>query len=118
MIRLQKEFETEVIPHMKGGEGEFVLEHILNLEEFGGRGRLFARAVLHPGCSVGMHRHSGDMEVCYFLSGTGTVIQDNGLRITVQPGDANIVKDGESHEIRNDGGEDLVYLALILNVSG
>lgn len=114
MLRMQQEYETQIIPNMKGGQGSFCLEHILRAEEFCGKGRLFARAVLQPGCSVGMHRHSGDMEVCYFLSGMGIVVQENGLRIEVRPGDANIVMDGESHEIRNEGEEDLIYIALIL----
>ena len=107
-----------VVPHMKGGEGEMIQEHLVSQEDLGKAGRLFARGILKPGHSVGMHFHDIDMEICYFLSGTGVVIE-NDTEIPVGPGDVNLVRPGEGHEIRNtSASEDLVYMAVVLYPNG
>ena len=113
MIRTKDECSHVVVANMKGGNGEAVQQHFLNPDEFYGKGRLFARTILKPGCSVGMHEHTGDVEAIYFISGTGTVI-DNGKEYTVHAGDVNIDGPGDRHEIINTGTEDLVYVAVIL----
>ena len=105
------------VPHMKGGEGEMIQEHLVSAEVLGSAGRLFARATLAPGCSVGSHTHEGDMEICYFLSGHGIVVED-GRETAVSAGDLNLVRSGENHEIRNPGPEDLVYQAAVLFPDG
>ena len=97
-----------------GGAGEFKVETILTPEQMGKAGRLFVRGTLESGHSVGMHAHTGDMEVCYFLSGTGIVREENGVETRVQPGDCNIVPSGHAHEIINTGKDALVYLAVVL----
>ena len=113
MIRHGQDYRVEVIPGMKGGSGKFVLEHVLKQEELCGKGRTFARGTLKPGCTVGEHRHEGDMEVCFFLSGEGAVLQE-GRRVPVKAGDCNICGSGEVHAIENTGTENLVYMVLIL----
>ena len=70
-------------------------------------------SILPPGASGGMHVHTGETEVCYFLSGTGVVIDENGAT-PIGPGDVNIVPDGFGHSVENTGDVDLVYTALIL----
>lgn len=114
MIRRKGEYKVDIRPNMMGGEGRFVVENLLNPEEMRGKGRLCARGTLAPGHSVGYHVHTKDMELCYFLSGTGLVVDENGNRTQVQAGDCNIVDVNHGHEIINTGSEDLVYLALIL----
>lgn len=104
---------SDVAKH--GGSGEFGVETILTREQLGQAGRLFVRGTLKPGHSVGMHRHSGDTEICYFLSGRGVVREEDGSEYTVYPGDVNITPSGHAHEILNmDENEDLVYLAIVL----
>jgi len=115
MFRLKEDRNNQVIPNMKGGNGEFRLEHIISgNEELGMKGRLFAKGTLPPGSSVGMHKHEGDMEICYFLSGTGLVKDEEDGKFQVKAGDVNICFDGKSHEIINNGDEDLVYTVLVL----
>ena len=97
-----------------GGSGRFVVEHLLRPEELGNHGRLFARGTLAPGHSVGYHVHEGDMELCWFLSGRGEVVEADGCPVPVGPGDCNFVPAGSGHAIRNTGTEDLVYLAVVL----
>ncbi len=53
------------------------------------------------------------MEICYFLSGTGYV-SDGEKSYSVKEGDVQICYSGKSHEIVNNGNEDLVYTALVL----
>lgn len=113
MIRHEQDLRVSVMPNAKGGEGEFHNKHILEREEFQGRGRLYAKCLLKPGHSVGDHTHTGEMEICHFLSGQGTVISD-GVAEPVGPGDTNIVFDGENHTVINTGTEDLIYTALII----
>lgn len=98
-----------------GGAGEFGVETILTKEQMGKAGRLFVRGTLKPGHSVGMHRHEGDMEICYFLSGQGMVREEDGKNYTVYPGDVNVTPSGHAHEIVNTQSDaNLVYLAVVL----
>ena len=114
MIIKNNDYPVRVVEHMKGGEGQFVIEDILKPEEMHEKGRLFARGTLMPGHSVGYHVHEGDMKICFFLSGNGTVTDDKGEMIPVGPGDVNITEDGQGHMIRNTGEKPLKYLAVIL----
>ena len=114
MIRKKGTYRVDIREKMMGGEGHFVVENILNPDEMHGKGRLCARGTLAPGHSVGYHVHEKDMELCYFLSGTGVVTEENGVETVVEAGDCNIVDVGHGHKIVNTGTEDLVYIALIL----
>jgi len=114
MIIKNGAYPVRIVEHMKGGDGQFVIEDILRPDEMHDKGRLFARGTLMPGHSVGYHVHEGDMEICFFLSGRGTVEDDNGEKTLVGPGDVNIVENGHGHMIRNTGEEPLKYLAVIL----
>jgi mannose-6-phosphate isomerase-like protein (cupin superfamily) len=113
MIRRRDEMPIEHIHKMKGGIGYLELHKILNIDEFYGKGRLFAKGKLQPGHSVGSHVHDGDMEVCYFLSGKGIVFEGD-KQTAVSAGDANIVLSKGEHKIVNVGSEPLEYMALIL----
>lgn len=98
-----------------GGAGEFGVETILGREQLGKAGRLFVRGTLKPGHSVGMHSHNGDMEICYFLSGTGLVREDDGREYLVHAGDTEIVPSGHAHEIVcQSETDDLIYIAIVI----
>ena len=112
MIRHYDELNKLDMPH-KGGKGHILAAELLSGDAFAGKGRLFNHCVLKPGCSVGQHRHVGDFEVYYVLSGTGLYF-DNGEMKPVAAGDVMICKDGEEHMLENNGTEDLEFIALIL----
>ncbi|MDL2273124.1 cupin domain-containing protein [Oscillospiraceae bacterium OttesenSCG-928-G22] len=97
----------------RGGEGETVVYPFIDPKDTFNTGRLFARSVLPKGTSIGLHKHEGDFEIYHIISGTATY-SDNGEEVTLLPGDTSICPSGSSHAIRNDGEEDLVYIALIL----
>ena len=105
-----------VCAKMFGGEGE-IEQHKLLLapEEMLGKGRLFNRNVINPGCELGWHVHSGDCETYYILSGSGEY-SDNGNIVKVGPGDITFVNSGEGHSIKNTGDVPIDIIALILYV--
>ena len=98
---------------IKNGKGTVKGIRLLNDGEFLGKGRLFNHMILKPGCSVGAHRHTGDMEVYYILSGEG-LYDDNGTLVPIRAGDVAICPDGETHMLENTGTTDMEFIALIL----
>lgn len=113
MIRHANE-QTVEFKCIRGGNGETEMHKLLNGEaEMSGKGRMFNLMTLAPGRSIGEHRHSGDSETFYFLSGHG-VYTDNGDPVEVSPGDVALCRDGESHALVNNTKEPLTFIALIL----
>ena len=102
-------FEKE----MFGGPGTTKFTKIVNEDGLAGKGRLFNRVNLKPGCAIGSHKHSGELEIYYVLSGQGTY-NDNGTEVLVKAGEVTVCNDGEVHGILNTGTEDLEMIALIL----
>jgi mannose-6-phosphate isomerase-like protein (cupin superfamily) len=113
MIKRGGSLPVDIVSNRFGGNGDVKFTRILEKEEFNGKGRLFAITALEPGCSLGLHKHSGEMEAYYILRGQGTV-NDNGKETLVGPGDVVLTKDGESHAIENTGNTTLELVALIL----
>ena len=114
MIRRQKDQKSETKENMRGGDGSITLIELLTPDEMYGKGRLFSKVIIKPGCSAGFHPHEGEMEAYYIIKGVGEY-DDNGEKVTVYAGDLTYTPDGEGHGIRNiDKNEDLEILALIL----
>ncbi|KLU58837.1 cupin domain protein [Peptococcaceae bacterium CEB3] len=115
MIRKASEMRRATVQGLRGGRGNVEITHILEEEkgEFAGKGRLYAKNVLKPGASIGLHQHVGDFEVYFILSGTGT-INDDGAESLVGPGDMVLTRNGENHALENTGDSDLVLTSLIL----
>ena len=49
--------------NVRGGEGTVEFHHILKEEELYGHGKLYAKVVLKPHSSIGMHQHVGNTAV-------------------------------------------------------
>lgn len=115
MIRRSGEFKKDVAQDFKGGKGEVEMLQLLEVgkNEFSGKGRLFAKNTLKPGASIGFHKHEGDAETYYILSGEAT-FDDNGTKTVLKAGDLAYTPHGESHSIENTGDTDLEFIALIL----
>lgn len=102
--------QPESKANMRGGDGSVSLmplfaEHIPHL-------RLLSVVTLETGCSIGEHPHEAEAEVYYVLEGQATVL-DNGVYVTLSPGDAHLCRSGEAHELRNNGTATLRILAII-----
>ena len=72
---------------------------------------MFFHMAVEPGAYAGYHRHEGNEEILYIVSGKAENFQD-GERCTLEPGDAILVKSGQAHAIKNIGDEDLVVLGF------
>ena len=106
--------ETPIIlEHFQGGAGCVEKWDILRADEMYGKGRVCALMALAPGHEVGRHRHEGDGEVFYILSGSGKYLL-NGELVEVVPGDILFCEDGEEHQVVNDTDADLTLLAIVL----
>ncbi len=104
---------TEIREHMRGGDGQAVIKHILDDDQLNEKCRLFGEITLAPGCSIGYHEHQNESETFYFIAGTGEFDDHKSVK-TVKPGDVTITPDGCGHAVKNTGEEDLVFMALIL----
>lgn len=109
---IRKEIPTRV-EHLGGGEGFATVYHIVSSNDLRDAGRLYARVVLEPGCSVGWHQHKGETEPYYILKGEGTFIDSDRSRHLVHPGDICTIEDGQFHSIENNSDQPLEFMALI-----
>ena len=108
MIKRKDEL-TKVVGPIEGGKGEISRELLIQ-----NKAKVFAKLTVPVGASVGLHEHTDDYEVYYILSGKGKVL-DNGEVVEVGAGDVVYAIDTE-HYIENSGDEDLVFLAVIVNL--
>lgn len=114
MIRRADECKIEFREHMRDGDGTVKLtSFIAGPEELNGKGRLFSKITLEPGCSIGFHVHEKDAELFYFLRGEGEY-NDNGEICHVKAGDVTICPTGTGHGIANRGEETLELVAVIV----
>ena len=114
MIRSGHDCAIEYREHMRDGDGTVKLTGFINgPEELCGKGRMFSKITLEPGCSIGFHIHEKDSELFYFLSGTGEY-SDNGEICTVSAGDVTICPAGTGHSSANKGDETLELIAVIV----
>ena len=114
MIRRENECTIEYREHMRDGDGTVQLTNFINdPEELCGKGRLFSRITLQPGCSIGWHVHEKDSELFYILKGTAEY-SDNGNIVTVSAGDVTVCPPGEGHGIANRSDETVEFIAVIV----
>ena len=113
MIRKAHDCNIEYREHMRDGDGTVqITNFIQGQEELNGKGRLFARLLLNPGCSIGYHVHENDSELFYIIRGTGEY-SDNGEIRTVKAGDVTVCPAGTGHGIANRTDEILELIAVI-----
>ena len=96
----------KAIPNFKGGEKEFLVRM------FDDGDNKIMRGVLCAGASIGLHTHEGNCEIVYVLSGKGKMLCD-GVFEPLSAGDCSYCPKGSEHSLINDGGEDLVFFAVV-----
>ena len=106
--------ETVTAKNKAGGKGEIYITHLLTQKEMVGQCGMFAKVVVPPGSSLGVHPHNGNTETYHILQGKA-LYTDNSETYEVKPGDTTFCADGDSHGIENIGDEDLIFVALIIN---
>ena len=113
MFRKNREMPTIINENFRGGEGSVAVTEIVKPAELMGKGRLYSKFTIAPGNSIGIHKHEGEAEIYYILSGKG-LANDNGVERTLEAGDMLFTADGESHGIKCTGDCDLVFIGVIL----
>ena len=113
MIRKVDNIETEVRVGMRGGKGSVTIRHFFKQNEIKAKCRLCSRLILPPGASIGPHIHEAEDELFIIERGIG-VLDDGTNKIKVEPGDAILTGNGESHSISNVGNEPLELIAIIM----
>ena len=114
MVRQGKDCGIEYREHMRDGEGTVqITNFITSPEEMCGKGRMFSKITLNPGCSIGDHVHEGDSELFYILKGTAEY-HDGDEVCTVHAGDVTICQEGKKHGIANRSEEVVELVAVIV----
>ena len=98
--------------HVQNGEGHMYRYLLLNDEQIHGELTYVSSITLEPGCSIGVHTHTGDNEMYYIYEGTGTYT-DGDETYPVQAGDVLFCNDGETHGIANESSAPLRFVALM-----
>ena len=102
----------QYVEHVQGGEGRMKRDMLLPDDKLGGVCTYISQITLEPGCSIGIHQHSGDAELYFITTGTGTYTENN-TDYTVTAGDALYCADGSTHGLVNNGEELLQFVAVI-----
>lgn len=68
---------------------------------------------LKKGDSIGVHPHIDNEDTYIVISGQGIFTDGNGKETVVGPKSVTIAGPGESHGLRNESDEDLVFIDLI-----
>jgi len=96
------------------GNGTITIVKLLTEKELDGKNDMYAKVIIPPLCSIGVHEHHGNTETYHILSGTA-LYNDNGKEVTIGAGTTTYCPDGEKHGIANASAtEDLVFMALII----
>lgn len=113
MIRKASEIITENRENMRGGDGVVKVTNFVTKEELLGKGRLFSRITLEPGCSIGWHIHEGDTEI-FFVERGEPIYNDGGEEKQAHEGDVLICPAGTGHSIRNATDTTVDVIAVIV----
>jgi len=96
------------IPGMHGGTGE------MTSRMYEGEGLKVIPCRIHPGGSIGTHRHENGDDINYVLYGTGIAVCD-GKEEILTTDVCHICPKGSEHSIRNTGMTDLVMLTVVVD---
>ena len=97
--------------NMRGGNGTVQLEALFPAG-LPAHCRMASVIKLEKGCSIGAHRHDGEGEIFYVLSGVARYY-DNGVPRLLEPGDAAVVYQGQ-HAVEGVSDETCRLMAVII----
>jgi hypothetical protein len=95
------------IPGMNNGKGMMTASMYVDEQ------RKIISCSIHPGGSIGLHKHETSDDIDYVLSGVGKAICD-GQEEILETGICYICKKGSEHSTINMGNEDLVLLTVVV----
>ena len=95
------------IPGMNNGTGMMTAKLFMDTD-----GKIIPCRI-HPGGSIGVHKHETSDDINYIISGEGKAVCD-GQEEMLTVGCCHVCKKGSSHSIENTGDEDLVLLTVVV----
>ncbi len=110
MVFDYKGLEAKKVEHMRDGEGH-VFSKRVDLEDMGG----IIINTIPPGCSIGLHQHTSDFEVCYVISGKAYEVTEEG-RSLLEPGMVAYCPNLGKHSLVNEFDEDFVFFGVLPKV--
>ena len=87
MMTSQSDRQVEKVEQMAGGKGHVLIERLLNAEQLDGKCGMYAHVTLEPGCTLGVHGHTGETETYYLLSRAKACIMTMTSPTPVKAGD-------------------------------
>ena len=72
---------------------------------------VLSSTLLYSGKHTDGHKHKGQEEVYFFVSGNGEMLI-NEERFKINPGDIILIEDGEFHQVYNTSQEDLYFVCV------
>ena len=72
---------------------------------------VLSSTLLHAGKQTTGHKHEGQEEVYFFVSGFGEMSVDD-KRFNIKPGDIVLIEDGEFHRVYNTSQQDLYFVCV------
>ena len=112
MLIRKEEQVRSLIANMRGGDGSIDKRDYL-FPEMPENAKMFAEIRLEPGCSIGMHQHTGEYEVFFCKEGE-IILNDNGEEKLMHTGDFAVCRDGEMHGIPNRSDSVAATYAVII----
>ena len=73
---------------------------------------------LEKGSSIGLHKHGVNEDAYIIISGEGIFTDGDGNETVVHAGDITIARAGQSHALRNEKDEPLIFLDVIAQNDG
>lgn len=70
------------------------------------------KITLRPHSSVGFHTHVGSQEIMYCLTDE-VIVNDDGIKSILKPGQATYCKDGHSHELINNSDKEVSLICSV-----
>ena len=72
---------------------------------------VLSSTLLHAGKQTTGHKHEGQEEVYFFVSGFGDMSVDD-KRFNIKPGDIVLIENGEFHRVYNTSKQDLYFVCV------
>ena len=97
------------------GSGDIVFRRLLAAPVFEAPIDFVDYTVVLPGSVIGRHRHTGNEEMYFVVSGEPLVRVD-GSETRLRKGSLSVVRNGQSHELVNDTAADVEILVVQVRV--
>ena len=103
-----REIEAKRNENMRGGTG-----HVFSKRVETDMGGIIVNTI-PPGCSIGMHQHTDNFEVCYIISGRAIERTPEGETV-LEPGMVTYCPKEGHHGLFNEFDEDFVFFGVLPN---